>query len=147
MIDRASSRSRSAGTRRGRHRSGAVLVVALVCLLIVTAMIGTMLERAVSARRHLRVERDRRQAELLLQAGADRAALQLVRQSDYRGETWTTPEGVMAGRGQVTIEALRASESAPWRVDVVAEYPLGSECSIRRSQTLMIPPPTSILQE
>ncbi|MFV2067974.1 MAG: hypothetical protein ACC645_13455 [Pirellulales bacterium] len=147
MIDRASSRSLSVLPRGSRRRSGAVLVAALVCLLIVTAMIGTMLERAVSARRQLRVERDRRQAELLLQAGVDRAALRLVRQTDYQGETWMTPEEVMAGRGQVTIEALRASDTTSWRVHVIAEYPFGSERSIRRSRTFVLPSPLSAIQE
>ena len=103
--------------------------------------------RALGARRQLRAERDLRQAELLLQAGADRAALQLVRQTDYRGETWTTPAQALAGRGQVTIEALHDSATIPWRIHIVAEYPLGSERSIRRSQTFVIPAPLSTVQE
>ena len=147
MIEPADLRRRSVRPCRGRRRSGTVLVAALVCLLVVTAMIGTMLQHALAARRQLRAERDLRQAELLLQAGADRAALLLVRKKDYRGETWTTPDEALAGRGQVTIKALLDSDTASWRVHIVAEYPVGSQRSVRRSRTFVIPSPLSTAQE
>jgi hypothetical protein len=105
-------------------------------------MLGVMLQTAVRARRQLTVERDRRQAELLLQAGADRAAYRLASEADYRGETWKLDSDAIVGNGSanVTIAAERAAEPAEWRVQVVAEYPLDSHRAIRRSQSFFIQP-------
>lgn len=120
-----------------RERRGAVMVTALVCLLVVMAMIGTMLEAAIRARRQLHAERNLRQTELLLQAATDRAAFRLDNQADYQGETWEPALEDLPGQGQVTIEAARDSDTEPWSVQIVAEYPGGSEHSVRRSRTFL----------
>lgn len=129
-------------TRRVPSRRGAILVVALVCLVIVMALVGVLLQGTLRARRQLHAERDRRQAELLLQAGLDRAALRAAGQADYSGESWELPAESIAGSGAglVTIEAARQAESALWKIHVVAEYPAGSELSIRRSRTILVQP-------
>jgi len=128
-------------TRAGAARRGTVLVAALVCLLIVMALLGSMLQGSLRARRQMHVQRDLRQCELLLQAGALRAAQRLATQAEYRGETWAVPaeQIVGAGEGQVTIAATRDADDQPWQLSVVAEYPLSGECSIRRSRTFSIP--------
>jgi type II secretory pathway component PulK len=119
------------------RRSGVVLIAALVCLLILTSIIGTMLQTSLRSRRQLRSQRDLIQCELLLQAGVDRAAFRLSGESDYKGETWNVPADAIigSGGGQVTIEASRESGDESWQVRVAAEYPVGSERSIRRSKT------------
>lgn len=127
--------------RLERKRRGAALVVALVCLVIVTALIGTMLVGAMRSGRQLRVERNLRQCELLLQAGLDRAAEQFATTpATYAGETWDVPAAEIGGDadGQVTIQVSRASEEQP-QVRVLAEYPLGSEHSVRRSRNFQLP--------
>lgn len=135
--------------RRRHRRRGAVLVAALVSMLLVMAMLASMLQGTLRARRQLHVARDLRQTELLLQAGAERAALRLARDDAYRGETWTLPAAAFAGRAeaQVTTEASRESDQAPWQVRVVAEFPLGSDASIRRSREFHIPPSSLQVQE
>jgi type II secretory pathway component PulK len=123
-------------------RRGTVLIAALVCLLIVMAMLGTMLQGALRAHRQMRSERDLRQTELLLQAGSDRAAYRIANDANYRGETWTLPAGAIAENreAQVTIEAARPDGQTAWKIKVLAEYPLGGETSIRRSRTFQVPP-------
>ena len=113
-----------------------MLVVALVCLLIVMSLLGGMLKGALRERRQLRQQRDLRQAELLLEAGADRAAFRLAADADYAGETWSVPaeEIIGLGAGQVEIETVRDASDGPFQVRVVAEYPLGGESSIRRTR-------------
>src|SRR2546423_6395914 len=97
------SRSRA----HASDRQGAVLVAALVCLLVVMAMLGAMLKGTLLAQRQLHRERDLRQTELLLQAGSDRAAYRLASDANYRGETWNLPANVIADNGEarITIEA------------------------------------------
>ena len=127
---------------RGRRpRRGAVLVAALVCMLVVMMILGSMFQGVMRARRQLHRERDLRQTELLLQAGCDRAAYQLSNADDYHGETWNLPADMVvgAGRGRVTIETTRSGSQPTWEVKVVAEYPQGSDTSIRRSRTFQLP--------
>jgi len=139
MIRLRLARSRC-GLRRVSRRSGAVLVASLVCLLIVMAMLGSMLQGTLRSRRQMHVHRDLLQCELLLQAGAERAAIRFAQDPDYRGETWSLPAEAIVGtdQGQVTIAASRAADDQPWQLHVVAEYPLGDETSIRRSRTILV---------
>src|SRR4051794_1563748 len=114
-------------THSRRHRRGTILIVALVCLVVIMALIGGLLRGTLRARRQLHAERDKRQAELLLRAGIDRAAFRLNKDADYRGETWDLPADSVVGTGaaQVTIKAVRAAADKAWQLHVVAEYPLG----------------------
>lgn len=124
------------------RRSGTILVAALVALVIVMALLGALLQGTLRARRQLHTERDRRQAELLLQAGLDRAAIAVASKTGYRGESWELPAESITGGGAglVTIETSREAEGKPWQIHVVAEYPAGSERSIRRSRTILVQP-------
>jgi hypothetical protein len=122
-----------------------VLAVALVCLLIVMGLLAGMLKGALRERRQMRQERDLRQTELLVEAGADRAAVRLAADDGYDGETWNVPaeEIIGLGAGQVLIEVTRDAsaedrEDAPWLVRIVAEYPLGGETSIRRTRSFTV---------
>jgi len=110
-------------------------------MLVVMMILGIMFQGVVRAHRQLHRERDLRQTELLLQAGCDRAAIQLSNAEDYHGETWNLPANMIvgAGRGRVTIETTRNGSQPVWEVKVVAEYPQGSETSIRRSRTFQLP--------
>jgi hypothetical protein len=148
-MSRAMPSFRKSSCERGRPRGGAVIIAALVCLAIVVAMLGVMLRAALLAQRQLHVERDRRQCELLLEAGLDRAALELAQQGEYRGETWRLPADAVLGtaEGQVTIAVARPADAQPSQISVTAEYPLGSEHSIRRSRTIWIDSQTSQSQE
>jgi hypothetical protein len=122
------------------NRRGSVLVAALVCLAVVTALLGTMLQGSLQAQRQLHRERDLRQTELLLQAGSDRAIYRLANDTNYSGETWNVPADAIVdnGDGRVNIEILPADGQSAPKVRVVAEYPVGSETSIRRSRTFPI---------
>ncbi len=130
-------------TRRCAHGKsrGAILIAALVCLAIVMALLGSMLASAIRTGRQLHAERDLRQCELLLAAGVDRAMLRLAKEPDYRDETWTLPAAqiVATGDGVVTIRVPLDSEQKPWPLLVIAEYPTGSERSIRRSRMILLP--------
>jgi hypothetical protein len=145
MIGLATVRSR----QKFGQRRGTVLVAALVCLLIVMAMLGSMLQGTLRSRRQMHRHRDLVQCELLLQAGTERAVFQFSQDSDYRGEAWSLPATDIVGsaEGQVTIAASRAADDKPWQLHVVAEYPLGGETSIRRSRTILVSQNSTQAQE
>ena len=135
--------------RRARPKKGIVMVVALVCLLIVMAMLGQMLLGVVRSGRQLHRERDRRQCELLLQAGMERAAYRLAEEPEYSGETWAVESADILGQGagEVTIERKADENAAAVRLLVTAEYPTGSEHSVRRSRSLLLPTKQHTLEE
>lgn len=135
FVNRAFARTRS------NKRSGAVIIAALVCLLVVMAILGAMLRGTLRNFRQMRSERDLRQTELLLQAGSERAVNRLANDANYRGETWSLPSDEVAGSGdgRVTIEITPATGKAAGNAKVLAEYPLGGETSIRRSVVFQIP--------
>lgn len=141
---RSKVRSQIRGQSRftgGSQRRGAVLIVALVLMAVVMALLGVLLQGTMRARRQLHVERDRRQTELLLDAGMARATLRLSGEPEYRGETWRLePQTIVGGgAGEVTIVAALDEARPQWKVHVVAEYPLGDDRSVRRSRTVLIP--------
>jgi len=131
-----------------------VFVSALICLLIIGSLAGTMLQSALVARRQLEVESDARQAELLLQAGLDRARVRLANEPDYRGETWKSRVGGDSHEGQVKIVLMKDERHTANRIEllrsyaqITAEFPLGSERSVRRSQEIPIQPSVSRNEE
>ena len=134
---------------RPKPRRGSVLVAALVCLAIIVAMLGSMLVAAMRATRQLRSERDLRQCELLLQAGADRAAYRLATERAYRGETWMLSAETLAGigEGKVSIEPSSTTDQNTQQLTITAEYPADSETSVRRSRTVAVPSKQSPAQE
>jgi type II secretory pathway component PulK len=122
-------------------RRGTVIVATLVCLLVVMAILGTMFRGTLRDLRQLRTERDLLQAELLLQAGRERAIYRLVNDTNYRGETWNLPADAISdkGEGRVTIEITSAESQKAGTAKILAEYPLGSDSSIRRSMEFQMP--------
>ena len=118
------------------HRRGAVLIVALVCMLVMMSIVGGMLQGAILARRQLHEQRDLRQAEAILEAGADRAFLRLEKDPLYAGETmmFSAVEIVGSGRAEVSIEVVPAASDEPKHLRVVVEYPTGQVHSIRKTR-------------
>ena len=136
-----------------RRRRGSVMFFALVCMLIVVSLVGMMLQVALRTRRQVLAERDLRQTEFLLQAGAERAAYRLTSDADFREETWIPPGECLAGRGRVVIKASRSLARGPWQVDIIAQFPLEAELrldnvrSVHRSRTFHFSPSTPKVQE
>jgi hypothetical protein len=146
-------------TRRP-SRPAAILIVALVTLLVVSSLVLSMVKRSLDDRRQLRQEHDLQQVELLVDAGLRRAAIRLVADADFDGETWDISAAELNGHGdaRVVIEVAPApvdesvdeesdEESSdderagePQLIRIAAEYPVGSATSIRRTRTVMIRP-------
>ncbi|MEM8865213.1 MAG: hypothetical protein AAGF31_06655 [Planctomycetota bacterium] len=131
---------------RTPSRAGAVLVVSMVCLLIVTALIATMISGTLQRRLHLRKLHDVRQAELLLVAGYERALAQLSRDDSYDGESW---EPVVNGSGSVaTVEiTMTADDDSQQFTNVAVTYVPDSPRTVRRSGRFLISPTSSNNEE
>ena len=111
------------------RRRGAALLVMMLCLLLVTIALGSLLELAFAERTQVRHEQARQQAEWLAESGVQRAVYQLALSVEYDGETWRMARSQLGGpdEGQVTIEVRHDDLSgAPLNVKVQATYPLGT---------------------
>ena len=127
--------------RRNIDRRAVVLLSVLVCLGVAMMLFLAWLKTAALERGQLRAQQDRVQAEILADAGLDRAGAQLHAASDYSGETWQIGADSFAGRGaaSVTIRVESVPEKATARkVQAVAEYPVGSDARVRRSKQVTI---------
>lgn len=126
--------------QRTANRNGLMVLVALVCLLVITSIVGSMIKNAIFTRHELLVERDLRQTELLLQAGANRAATRLATTPDIKGDVWDLPAAAIAnnGTGRVTTEITRNPSNQTLDIRVAAEYPLDRDFPIHRTQTFHI---------
>ncbi len=126
-------------TRDQRPKRGAVLICVVACMAVATLLLGGMLKSTLLTKRQIRVERHLRQAEWLVQAGAERAAFRLARDGEYEGEQWSLAADAIVGTdpGSVSISVSQESTDQA-SVRVVAEYPAGSVASIRRSREFFI---------
>lgn len=126
---------------RAIRRRGFAVLSTLVCLLIVVSIVGSMIQGAIRARRQMHVERDCRQSESLLSAGAARAVSRLASDPNFVGDVWQLPsEAIVSnGAGRVTCEISPPTGDGSRQLRVVAEYPIDRDFPVRRSQTFNIP--------
>ena len=125
---------------RAKRRRGFAVVTALVCLLIVVSIMGSLIQGAIRARRQMHVERDRRQSEMLLVAGATRAMSRLESDPTFVGDVWQLPADAIVGNGagRVICEISPTAEGGLRKLRVIAEYPVDRDFPIRRSQNFEI---------
>ncbi|MBU6175576.1 MAG: hypothetical protein KGQ60_17340, partial [Planctomycetes bacterium] len=103
----------NAGFRYQDHlREGAILLVALAAMVIVTSIAAAAASATLRIRQSRKTERDRIQLDLLCDAGVMRARDQWNQSQDYRGETWIdTPSPIGRDRWKVTITLKSATAS------------------------------------
>jgi type II secretory pathway component PulK len=100
------------------------MAMALAALLAVTLVAGALVTSLLASHRQSKRYAAELQAQWMAEAGLERAAAQLARQSDYTGETW--PAAISeseADTGQVTIRIEPATETQPRKLIVEAIYP------------------------
>lgn len=126
--------------RPHRDRSGAVLICVLTCLLVVSGLAVAMLKSALQARKAVRLERHRAQAELLLEAGILRAVDKLSHDAEYRGEVWELPAATLSDTepARVEIDIATSSDNVSQAVSIVAQFPADTALSVRRSYTFTV---------
>ncbi|QDV33037.1 hypothetical protein [Tautonia plasticadhaerens] len=130
--------------RSDRRRGGAALV-ALVCLSLIAMVVAGLLRLGASRAAGLDAVARRAQADWLVEAGLERAALRVSRDPDYGGETWDLPAEALGGRaGSVVIEVERGEggASGPRVVRVRADYPSDGDPSrrVRRTKVFQVRP-------
>lgn len=115
--------------RNPHKRRGSILIIALVCLVLISLLLATLLKTAVQQRQQLRYEEQHLQAVWLSESGVERAASRLAADRAYAGETWHIPAAELHGpsAAEVKINVMRADNMPNRRtVAVEAVYPSGA---------------------
>ena len=132
-----------------KSRRGAVLIVAIVCLSIATAIATAGVRHALMARRQARLDHQLRQTELLLDAGLRRAIKALSADRDYQGERWALDPALSGFAGAfegATVEIKASAQDGGQRVfEVTAAIGPASNPAYqtKRSHRFPYPPPDS----
>ena len=122
--------------RRGGQQRAIISVAALVCLLVMTVICGSLLRLVHSERTLVRNQERTLQADWLAESALERAALRLSDDPEYRGETWSLSASDLGGQtpGVVTINVERLRDTAGSnrrRVTVQADFPIDPPQRIR----------------
>jgi Tfp pilus assembly protein PilX len=108
-------------------RRGGALVVAMVTLLVVTLIAGSVVRSLVASHRQARQHEGELQAQWLADAALVRAAAQLSRDADYERETWrpAMSDASAPEEGGVAIIRVEQVDAQPGqrRLIVEARYP------------------------
>lgn len=128
------------------RRRGAVLIVAIACLSIATAIAIAGVRHALMGRRQARLEHQLRQTELLVDAGLRRAIKAVSADANYSGERWDLDPaltGFAATFEGANVEIKAMPQADGRRVfEVIASIGPDSNPAYqtRRSQRFSFPP-------
>lgn len=127
----------------GSARDGTILVIALICLLLVTVLTASLTRTALLQREQVLRDEFQLQAEWLAEAGIDRAAVRLRSEPAYTGEEWRPAADVgEIPLGQVRIDVVREeSDSGPTlvRINVTADVPADVVDRVRVERKSVVP--------
>lgn len=132
---RAEFRVQPAAVGRQRpplRRRGAISVMVMIVLLLLSGLLTTQVRRVLADRRQVRLEQEHRQAQRLAEAGLLRAAQRLLQQADYTGETWDLPSGEIH---QTNSASVLIQLNAEQLCTVTARYPTNSDQPFQVTRT------------
>jgi hypothetical protein len=114
-----------------------VLVAVVVCLGILTTMLATI--ASVTIRNSVQVGRWQLQAQTswLVEAAAEKAAWELNKDSDYRGETMTLEVAPHATPALIEI-VVDPAEPGSYTASIAVQYPADTATALRQSKSFII---------
>ena len=145
------TRRPSAGRSRplrspGPAKRGAVLVLALVCLLVVASLGVSLTRSLVEEQRQSQRRHQQLQALWVAESAVQRAAAALRASPDYRGETWQIDAEEIGGRwpAEAVIRVAPVESHQSLRRSVGrARYPKREHCGILQQREILIELPSA----
>lgn len=123
-------------------RRGAAMVFALMALLVASMMIAALLRTTAMSHRQLKRDEFRLQANLLADAGCDRAMILLKIKPDFTTEEWIVPAEQLSSDRTATVRLSVVTDTiqpAHRMVSVIAEYPTGHPDLVRVTRSRPVP--------
>jgi type II secretory pathway component PulK len=120
-------------------RSGAVIVIAMICLLLSSVLAVSLVKLALAHREQIDRDVWQLQAEWLAEAGLDRAAARLHSEADYRGEVWAPDlTGALPHAARIEISVEPRDGDGATAITVVSDYPDDAHERVRvRKSTIL----------
>lgn len=118
-------------------RKGAILTVVMICLLICSIVLGSILTLQIRLHHQLEREEAAQQADLFAQAGLERALIRLKQDPEYRGEGWKPSTGKRAGFVKIDVVQSRNIPNE-FDIQIAARFPSEVENSPQRIRELTI---------
>lgn len=127
------------GVRRPT-RAGTALICAMVALVVVSSMVGSLLQLTLQTQKRTHLAAQSLQAEWLVQAALERSMQGLRTSADYAGEIWNLPASQITGvhPGHLEIQVAPGATPDQRKIHILAEYPSGVPTSIRKSHTFSV---------
>lgn len=121
-------------------RRGAFLIIAMICLLLTSGLLATLLKMAALSRKAAQMEIHSLEAEWLAESALDRAAAKLSGDANYQGETWAIKAEDLGGHhaAQVVIAVKAGDQTHLREVEAVARFPIGGPRSVKRTKRLVV---------
>lgn len=125
---------------RRPKRAGTALICAMVALVVVSAMVGSLLQLTLQTQKRTKLAAQSLQVEWLVQAALERSMRGLRQSPDYAGETWDLPADHITGThsGHLEIQVEPGATSDQREIRIMAEYPSDAPTSIRKSHTFSV---------
>ena len=117
-----------------RKRSGSIVLIPMICLVLALAIIGELLQQTSIELKQVKKGQYHLQANWLADAAAQRAAEKLSHQQKYAGETWKVQPMEIGGTfpGEVIIEIVRTTpNSKSIIIRTLASYPANAMERVR----------------
>ncbi len=129
-------------TATGRSRRGIGVVLALACVLLTSAVSGSLVRSTLLQLQQTRRELWREQARWLALSAENRAAALLRARSDFRGDVWQVrlwPDGKneRTGTARTTVEVVSGQPKAK-RVVVTATFPTNEDNGERFEHSVVV---------
>lgn len=123
------------------RRRGAILFAAMVCLLILSLVLGVLLQTSLSQRKQVRKAEQQTQAAWLAESALARAVQKHRADANYQQETWTVPAAELASPHEARVEiSVKPSEQpAGQQITVRVQYPAGQPDAIQVTRQLTLP--------
>lgn len=135
---------------RSVQRTGTALIVAIVALVLVTAICFSLVRITLSAAEQAERQHWRRQSMWLADSALNQAAARLRIDAEFTGEVWELAVPGETGEvpGRIVVKVAPAPENPHERtITATAEFPLHATDRVRTTRTLtlaLVPaPPTS----
>lgn len=131
------------GTGRRRQRRGAALLMAIVCLMVMTALAVSLARSLVAQQRQLRLRGSQMQAFWLAESAVERARVRLDATPEYAGEDWHVElelrGAAVEARATIRVESV-AGESSQRRIVVQARCPAEGDASVLEMRERTVTP-------
>ena len=122
-------------------RQGAVTVIVLITILIISSVGLSMLQTTLQERELTLRLQNLQQSEWLVESGITRAVNQLQSSAEYKGEVWELSKKELGSShsGRVTIQIAEAPEESTLRtITVIGDYPANPQKRIRSRREIVV---------